>query len=212
MKFQMFDAPTFIHAFIAIFPIVNPLGMSAIFYEMTKSATPKEQRKLARQIAINAFFLLIAVLFIGNYLLKFFDLSIPIVQIAGGLVVFHSAWEMLNATEKVSPDIEVSNTIFFPLTMPITIGTGTIAIIISLGSGIGYLDSFSNFEQYLSVSVAIILVCLLVWVCYFFSGWVFKQLGVVGTNVVTKLSAFILLTVGAGIIWKGIQGLIHVKI
>ncbi|MDA7741982.1 MarC family protein [Francisellaceae bacterium] len=205
----MLDTSTFIHAFIAIFPIVNPLGMSAIFYEMTKSATPKEQRKLARQVAINAFFLLIAVLFIGNYLLKFFGLSIPVVQIAGGLVVFHSAWEMLNATEKVSPDTEVGNAIFFPLTMPITIGTGTIAMTISLGSGIGYLDSFSNLFQYLSVSIAIICVCLLVWICYFFSGWVFQKIGVIGANVVTKLSAFILLAVGTGITWEGIQGLLH---
>ncbi len=194
---------------IAIFPIVNPLGMSAIFYEMTRSETTKNRQAISRKIAIFSFFLLTIVLLVGNYVLTFFGISVALVQIAGGIVVFHAAWEMLNAKEKVNADTKTDESVFFPLTMPLTVGTGTIAMTISLGSRIGTLNSTAHLFQYIAVIAAIICVCLSVWVCYFFSGWVFQKIGVIGANVVTKLSAFILLAVGTGITWEGIQGLLH---
>lgn len=199
----------FIYAFIAIFPIVNPIGMAAIFYKMTYHQPPEIRQTLARQIACYAFVLLVAVLLFGSYILKFFGLSISLVQIAGGLVVFHSAWDMLNNREILNSAAGTGDSVFFPLTMPITIGTGTIAITLSLAGNIGAFDNKTSLLQYTAVILAILCVCVSVFLCYYSSEHVFKKLGTVGANVVTKLSAFILLAIGTGIIWNGINGLVH---
>ena len=113
-------------------PIVGPLSGAPIFLSMTADLAPEERGRMAKAVAVNSFLLLIASALIGAYVLDFFGLSIPAVQVAGGLVVCAVAWSLLNSPN--SPPIlvgngpstvtavEFSQRAFYPLTMPLTVG------------------------------------------------------------------------------------------
>jgi multiple antibiotic resistance protein len=81
----------------ALLPIVGPLSGAPIFLSMTADLAPEERGRMAKAVAVNSFLLLIASALIGAYVLDIFGLSIPIVQVAGGLVVCAIAWQQLNS-------------------------------------------------------------------------------------------------------------------
>ena len=125
----------------ALLPIVNPFGGAPVFLAMTADCTAALRATLAQKIAVNAFILLLASLFVGTYVLEFFGLSVPIVQVAGGIVVCANAWELLRA-ESAAPIIpasapaaaEIASRAFYPLTLPLTVGPGTISVAITIGA------------------------------------------------------------------------------
>ena len=79
----------------ALFPIVDPLGGSPIFLAMTREYSPSTRRELSWRIAMNSFFLLVGSYFIGTHILAFFGISLPVVQVGGGLVVIATGWTLL---------------------------------------------------------------------------------------------------------------------
>jgi len=131
---------------LTLLPIINPLSSAPIFM-MTAGGDPANVRRLARQVAINCFWIIAAALFVGTYVLDFFGISLPIVRVAGGLLVASSGWRMLNRADddEVRAAVargqsalltrqEIVKRSFFPLTFPLTTGPGTIAAAIALGS------------------------------------------------------------------------------
>jgi multiple antibiotic resistance protein len=199
--------------FMAIFPITNPIGMSPIFLSFTRFFSPKERRHIAGRVAINSFFVYWVALIAGSGILSFFSLSIPIVKIAGGIVLFSSAMGMLGSKPKLS-DAEQEealhkegNIIFFPLTMPVTTGAGSMAMATAIGARIISKDaSISQITgQLLGATLGILALTGTIFLCYYFADRIFAKLGKVGTDVVTQLAAFILLAVSIEIIWEGIS-------
>ncbi len=199
----------FLYAFIALFPIVNPVAMSSVFYHMTKLATDEQRKKLATLVTIYGTVLLLATLLIGPFLLSFFGLQPADIRVAGGLIVFSIAWRMLNPPAETDNKLnqashdDMMNLAFFPLTMPITAGAGSIAITIALATQAH--KATNMLDRYISVAVAIIAIFALVYVCYRYSAELFRILGKTGSKVVTSLSAFILLAIGVSVIWSGVQ-------
>ena len=203
----------FIYAFVSLFSIVNPIGMSAVFLELTKKFSDDRRHAAAYLIALYGSILLLATFFIGPYILRFFGISLPSIQVAGGILVFYSAWGMLNTKPKISHEEEKMETaigtdnLFFPLTMPITAGAGSIAVTIALAARFGTANPYAF--QTISASItAIILVFITVAICYRYAGSLFNKLGTTGTSVIGSLSAFILLAIGVTVIWEGILGLV----
>ena len=125
----------------ALFPIVNPLGMAPIFLSYTAGIEARTRGLLARRIAYNSFILAAASLVVGSHLLHFFGLSLPAVQIGGGLVVAMTGWRILNRgaddherrAPALSPEAVLASA-FYPLTMPLTVGPGSIAVMLTIGS------------------------------------------------------------------------------
>ena len=138
---------TFLLAFGALFSIVNPLSGAFIFFGATQGMEPEVRAAVSRWVAIYAFCIVAASLYIGAYVLSFFGISIPVLRVAGGIIVSMSGWRMLNepdATEQRrseapayprSIDTPPSRLAFYPLTMPLTTGPGTISVAISIGAG-----------------------------------------------------------------------------
>src|ERR1700722_20613797 len=132
-------ARAFLLVYAGLFPIVNPIGAAPIFYGLTRDCTKSERNVLALQVALNSFALLLGSLFVGSYVLEFFGLTLAIVRVAGGLVVAATGWNLLQAgavgdDEKSGHRPVVPTDAFYPLTMPITVGPGSIALAITLGS------------------------------------------------------------------------------
>ena len=205
---------TFLLAFGALFSIVNPLSGAFIFFGATREMDGRVRRHVARWVGIYAFFIIIASLYIGAYVLEFFGISIPVLRVSGGIIIAMSGWRMLNApdaserqrVETPSPrsiDVPPSRLAFYPLTMPLTAGPGTIAVAISLGarrpSGLhGPLLAFG-----LQTVSAVLLLALLIYLLYRHSARLASLLGATGTTIVVRLSAFLLFCIGIQILWNG---------
>src|SRR5271166_659317 len=186
----------------ALLPIVDPLGGAPIYLAMTANLTSAERIRMAKSVAINSFLLLIASALIGAYVLDFFGLSIPAIQVAGGIVVCMIGWSLLNSPD-TPPAVErngapaatrddLSRRAFYPMTMPLTVGPGSISVALTLGA-----NPPAGFRPLLLTALAhalgILLVALGVYLCYRYADRILRKLGSTGTSVVVRLSAFILL-------------------
>ena len=196
----------------ALLPIVNPFGGAPMFLALTADVTQEVRAELASKIAINAFILLVASLFVGTYVLDFFGLSVPIVQVAGGIVVCAASWELLRSehvlnVEIVSEPADVGTRAFYPLTLPLTVGPGTISIAITIGAHHPKNIRSALLEGTADVIGAVIIAAT-VFVCYRYADRLLRRLGETGTSVLIRLSAFILLCVGVQIFWTGASALL----
>lgn len=201
----------------ALLPIVDPLGGAPIYMAMTASLTSAERNRLAKSVAMNSFLLLVASTLIGAYVVDFFGLSIPAVQVAGGVVVCAIGWSLLNSPNsspapnrsepKDAPHDDMSQRAFYPMTMPLTVGPGSISVALTLGA-----NPPAGFRQLLVTAVAhivgILLVALGVYLCYRYAEKLLAKLGPTGTSVVVRLLAFIVLCIGVQICWNGVHALV----
>jgi len=207
----------FLLVYAALFPIVNPIGGAPIFLGLTRHCSEEERHALAGRVAVNGFLLLLGSLFIGSHVLEFFGITLPFVRIAGGLVVTSFAWKLLHRGDEseVPPSAAAEGgpakptDSFYPLTLPLTIGPGSIAVAITLGSqrpiAAGDLPHLALIGG--AAVAGLIAISATVFVCYRFAGPIVTRLGENGTNVLVRLSAFILLCIGIEIIWSGYSAL-----
>jgi multiple antibiotic resistance protein len=126
---------------VALFPIVDPLGGSPFFLALTREYAPEARKALSWRIAMNSFFLLIGSYFVGTYILAFFGISLPVVQLGGGLIVIATGWALLKQRDDEKHDVHRTvqpqdpfHQAFYPLTMPLTVGPGSISVAITLGA------------------------------------------------------------------------------
>ena len=206
----------FLLGFPTLFSIINPIGSSLVFYNVTSGRSHAERRALSRQVAIYALLLLLGSLLLGGYVLNFFGVSLGALRVGGGLVVAVQAWGLLmapetQATQKAGeaapaagerPDIA-----FFPLTMPLTTGPGSISVAIALASQRPALHQGLP-QFFVGVSLAALANVVVVWVCYAYADQVMKIMGEGGARVVSRLAAFLLLCIGVQIISTGAESLL----
>lgn len=198
----------------AIFPVVNPLGGSPVFLALTASFSTSARRVLARQIALNSFFLLIGSYFIGSHILTFFGISLPVVQVGGGLVVISTGWSMLKRRDEderheMRKTIHPQDTFrqaFYPLTLPLTVGPGSISVAITLGA------NAPPTRQLLTVVPAAIIgsfiIALSIFLCYGFADRLARILGPTVMSVIMRLYSFLLVCIGVQILWNGVKALL----
>ncbi|HOB51404.1 MAG TPA: MarC family protein [Acidobacteriota bacterium] len=200
-------------AFLALFPILNPPAMSPVFRMLTGRVSDEERHKLALLIGCYSFALLTALLFVGGWLLKLFGISIPVISVAGGLLLFHTAWRMLNREPKISAgeqeelQTRMLDRAFFPLTMPVTAGPGSMAITLTLVPE-GSILEVATLVQFAAVTAGIALAALSIFLFYRFSGVILGRMGKTGQATINQVSAFILLAIGVQIVWNGVRGLL----
>jgi multiple antibiotic resistance protein len=200
----------FLFGFSALFAIINPYGMAFIFHDRTVGLSDRERARVALRIALYAFAVILVSLFIGSHILRFFGISMPALRIAGGLVVAATGWTMLNAAP-VTPGHATSTAdfatiqrmTFFPLTIPLTTGPGTIATAIALGSN--RPDDLDGLF-YASIVSLVVAFCVTATIYHAFtrSSAMARIVGEEGTSVVTRLSAFLLLCIGVEIMITGV--------
>jgi multiple antibiotic resistance protein len=205
---------TFLLVYAALFPIVNPVGGAPIFLGLTRHLGDAERHSLARRIGLNGFLLLLASLLIGSHVLQFFGITLPVVRIAGGIVVSAFAWKLLHEGDRLedqrgaaaAPVAPVDA--FYPLTMPLTVGPGSISVAITLGSQRPQASDLAHLALLGGAAVAgLLAVAVTIFLCYRYAEKITAALGERGTNVLVRLSAFILLCIGIQIIWNGWRAL-----
>ncbi|MGB2665437.1 MAG: MarC family protein [Candidatus Acidiferrum sp.] len=200
----------------ALFPIVNPLGGAPLFLSLTHYYSPDERKQLSRRIALNSVMLIVVSYFIGTHILAFFGISLPVVQVGGGLVLASTGWALLKQKDDDSTKADVHRSVgaqdlstkaFYPLTLPLTVGPGSISVAITLGANEPHNDHLIIFSI-LGAVIGAVLIGASVYLCYAFSDHLARALGETGMNVIMRLSSFLLVCIGAQIIWNGVSTLL----
>jgi multiple antibiotic resistance protein len=197
----------------AILPIVNPVGSAPMFLAMTHGADSKTRSTLAGLVAVNSFVLLLGSLIFGNFVLRLFGLSVPVVQLAGGLVLCSLGWRLLTDDEPATPaaapqDPGAISRAFYPLTLPLTVDPGAISVAVTIGA-----NHSSNIARILisivGAVIGVVIIAATVWLAYRYAERVAQWLGHSRLMVVLRLSAFIVLCIGVQIAWNGTKALVE---
>ena len=203
----------------ALFPIVNPIGNTPIFLTLTRGLTGRERTALARMIALNGLILILTSIFIGTHILAFFGISLPVVQVGGGLVVISTGWTLLrqpndddeveaSANRRECSKENYSRQAFYPLTLPLTVGPGSISVAITVGANRpeGAEWRWSLIGGMLLGSA---LIAASIYLSYRFAERIGRTLGESAMNIMIRLSSFILVCIGVQIMWNGVSALLN---
>src|SRR5580700_10287338 len=199
----------------ALFPIVDPIGGAPVFLLLTQDYAPETRRVLARRIALDSFILLIASYTLGAHVLSFFGISLPVVQVGGGLIVISTGWAMLNQKDEderkaVGRTVNCTDALrdaFYPLTLPLTVGPGSISIAITLGANEPH-QLRASLVAILAAAIGCAFVAATIYLCYGFADRLAGVMGPAGMNVILRLSSFLVVCIGVQIVWNGTSKLL----
>ena len=206
-------------ALAAVLPILNPPASAPVFVTLTRGLDGATRTMLARRIGQYVVFMLAGAMLIGTYVLNFFGISLPIVRVAGGLIVASTAWRMLHTQQAASDDkAQMAQSLtddnvriqaFYPMTFPLTCGPGSIAAAITVGAALHSRRVDETLANFAGGLAATVLIGVLVFLTFRYAGRLLRPLGEVGLVVFLRLSAFLLLCVGVQIVWNGAQELLR---
>jgi multiple antibiotic resistance protein len=201
----------------ALFPIVNPLGNAPIFLMLSRGVSDQGRAKLARTIAVNGLVLMVVSIFIGTHILGFFGISLPVVQVSGGLVAAATGWSLLRHSDNDDAGLDAKSPCnetnymrqaFYPLTLPLTVGPGSISAAITVGSDRPEGSEW-RWPLVLGLLIGAILIAITIYLSYRFAERIAEVLGDAAMNVVIRLSSFILVCIGVQISWNGLSALLR---
>ena len=215
--------------FSALLPLINPLGSALIFLGLVGSAPIQVYRSLARRIAINTILFFAVVDLIGSTVISFFGISLPIIQLSGGLVIAAMGWSLLNqkdtlphaekiqAAATIAEEKEISGTLqqkaFYPFTFPITAGPGCIVVMLTLSAHLRQDTVTATLVAQAGTMLAVILLSGLVYFSYAYAPKITRAISPTTVHGILRVVAFILLCIGVQIAWNGliplIQSVIH---
>jgi multiple antibiotic resistance protein len=211
-------AKFFALAFSALLPLINPLGSALVLLGLVGDAPASVYRDLARKIAIRTTLFLAVVELVGTALLEFFGISLPVVQVAGGLVLASMGWGLLNQHEaQADPDrTRVAETsfgsleqkIFYPLTFPVTAGPGCIVVTLTLSAHASLSGVLNDVLAHVGVFLAVVALSLLVFICYAYAPKITARIPAQTAHGILRVIAFVLLCIGVQITWNGVEALL----
>jgi multiple antibiotic resistance protein len=202
----------------ALFPLVNSPENIPIFLELTAGLSTRSRAVLARKVAVNGFALLVVSILIGTHILAFFGISLPVIQVGGGFVLAAAGWKLLNqadsdpkaleSSSKLPQDSDLARRAFYPLTMPLTVGPGSVSVAIAVGA-----NRVRGNHAFWTLPLATLLGCavlaITIYVLYRFAEPIGRILGDTAMSIIIRLSSFILLCIGVQIIWNGASSLLR---
>jgi multiple antibiotic resistance protein len=205
-------------AFSALLPVINPLGSALVFLGLVGDAPAPVIRDLARKIAISTVLFLLVVELVGTAFLAFFGISLPVVQVAGGLVLAAMGWSLLNQQESgarhdqseiaaahVGP---LEQQIFYPFTFPVTAGPGTVVVMLTLSAHASAAALLPDALAHIGILIAIGILSLLVFFSYAYAPKITARMAPQTAHGILRIVAFVLLCIGVQITWNGVQAML----
>lgn len=189
--------------FLALFPIVNPFGAVPLFFTMTAGFTPRDRNRTALKTAVYVLWILVIFMFFGRFVLNFFGISLPVLKIAGGLIVANTAWGMVTAgnrlttaeSDEATTKEDISLT---PMAMPILSGPGSIGVVMGLAA---HVDSLT---AYLGMVIGIAALALSVYLFLRLGGPLVARLGPSAVGAISRIFGFLILAIAVQLIWDGV--------
>jgi multiple antibiotic resistance protein len=192
-----------IATFLALFPIVNPFGGVPLFFSLTSSFTGSERRGTAMRTGFYVIAILVTFLFFGRFVLNFFGISLPVLKIAGGLIVANTAWGMVTGgsritsaeSDEASTKEDISLT---PMAMPILSGPGSIGVVMGLAA---HADSMA---AYVGMVLGIAALGVVVYLFLCLGGPFVKRLGPGAVGAINRVFGFLILAIAVQLVWDGV--------
>lgn len=209
----------FLIAFSALLPLINPFGSALVFLGLAGEAPPEVYRSLARRIAMNNVAFLAVIELLGSAILNFFGVSLPIVQVSGGIVIASIGWSVLNQKDSAAgtrdkrEEAELSamqdfrsleKKAFYPFTFPVTSGPGTLVVMLTLTARFAGRPVMPNVLGHLGLFAAVVVLSALVYFCYAYAPKITKAIPATTAHGILRVVAFILLCIGVQIAWNGL--------
>jgi multiple antibiotic resistance protein len=204
--------------FISLFPAVNPVGSAFIVDPLLSGLDLRERRAAAKKVSFYCFLICSVSVLIGSWILKLFGISIPIVQLAGGIMICRMGWQLLTSDDAIKGNKEsarpdrragdIDNILFYPVAFPMTTGAGTISVLLTLSAHEENNDLSVHFLNLGGLFIAIFMMCILIYICYANTPRLIKRLGPRGEQIVNRLSAFLVFCIGMQIASAGIRTLL----
>ena len=208
-------------SFSALLPLINPLGSALVFLGLVGTAPASFYRTLARRIAINTTLFLVVIQALGTTLLKFFGISLPVMQVSGGLVLAALGWSTLNQKE-TDPKEEthkrttlgdadaasLESKVFYPLTFPITAGPGSIVVMLTLSAHASAKRVFFDIAAHSGIALAVVVLSVTVYICYGYAPRITARVRPQTVHGILRVIAFVLMCIGVQIAWNGVEVLL----
>ncbi|MBB5057390.1 multiple antibiotic resistance protein [Granulicella aggregans] len=213
----------FLISFSALLPLINPLGSSLVFLGLVGEVPSGVYRSLARKIAVNNIVFLAVIELLGSAILNFFGISLPIVQVAGGIVIASIGWSVLNEQdseasarnkrEEIQLDQSTSlrnleQKAFYPFTFPVTSGPGTLVTVLTLSARFSGSPISQNVLGHIGLLVAVLVLSAAVYVCYAYAPRITQTISPTTAHGILRVVAFITICIGVQITWNGLSYLI----
>ena len=203
--------------------MINPVGSALSLMGIVGVVPPATYKYLARRIAINNVIFLAVIEVTGSAMLRFFGVSIPVVEVSGGIVIAAIGWSVLNAPA-AQTDVQFKNSdvaakagdagqkleqmMFYPLTFPVTSGPGTLVLMLTLSAHVSNPSLTRNILGHVGVFIAVIVLSLMVYLCYAYAPKLTSAIAPSTVRGILRVVAFILLTIGVQIAWNGLSVLL----
>ncbi len=201
----MMQTGTYLQAFVGFLAIVNPMGAVPIFLALTSDRATAERRGIARSAALTVLSVLLAALWGGDAVLRFFGIGIPAFRVGGGLLIILMAIAMLHArpshaahTEDEAAEAGEREAIgVVPLGVPLMAGPGAISLVIVTA------HQLASFPDRLWLSLCVFVVATIVWFALHLAEPIGRVLGVTGLNIMVRIMGLFLAAIGAQILAEG---------
>ncbi|MDR3141679.1 MAG: MarC family protein [Tannerellaceae bacterium] len=213
----------FVSSFIALFPVMNPIGTGFIVNGFLGGLDDMQQKIYVKKIIANCILTGIGCLLAGHLILLLFGLAIPVIQLGGGIIICKTGLEWLSdpgtgktekvqAMDKINTD-DIEKKLFYPISFPISLGPGSMSVIFTLmASAVVKGNVLSTGLNYAVISLAIISLLVILYIFLSQGTRLMKKLGRSGNMVLNKIIAFITFCIGIQIIVTGISRIFHLQI
>ena len=188
--------------FLALFPIVNPFGAIPIFFALTENFPSPERSRTALKTALYVITILVVFLFFGRFVLILFGISLPVLKIAGGLIVANTAWGMVTGDSRMTAAesneaITKEDISLTPMAMPMLSGPGSIGVVMGLSA------AANSMVAYLGMVIGIAALGLVVYLFLQLGGPLVKRLGPGAAGAINRIFGFLLLAIAVQLVWDG---------
>ena|SRR6516165_3756036 len=189
--------------FLALFPIVNPFGGIPMFFALTENFSRAERNRTALKVSFWVFAILLVFMLFGRFVLSLFGISLPVLKIAGGLIVANTAWGMVTASSRLtvaeSADANTKEDISLtPMAMPLLSGPGSIGVVMGLAANV---DSLSS---YIGIVIGIFALAITVYLFLRMGGPFVGRLGPNAVGAITRIFGFLILAIAVQLVADGV--------
>ena len=196
-----------VETLVALIPIANPIGAAPIFYSLTEADTERYRRRQARLTSLNVIWLLAAFFLVGKFILSFFGISLGVLRVAGGLLVGHTAWEMVTARQRLNANEhqeaqDKDDISFTPMAIPLISGPGAIGVVI------GMSERTTEVAAYLGCLLGIVLLGLMLYLCLLLGEPFAKRAGSNGLGALNRVLGFFILAIAVQFMADGVFDLV----
>ncbi len=214
---------TFIASFMALFPVLNPIGNAFVVNGFLEGLDEVQRSKIVRKIALNCLLIGLGSLIAGKLILLLFGLAVPVIQLAGGILIGKMGFDWLSGPAGNenggghhalgSIDMyKIEQQVFYPISFPVCFGPGSISVIFTLMAGASVKGWVPTGINYVIIALVIAILCGILYFLISRGNKLANRLGHSGSLVLNKLVAFFTFCIGIQIVITGLSKIFHLHV